>query len=107
MSRVPDLTGRPFARLAVISDLIQNSDGVTFCYKQDQRVPAYQKFATSAHWRRLRPSAFTGVEVEVLMLGRDSQKLYCTADELEDFWKEYFIKNGAKSVKFIRLREGI
>ena len=106
LSRVSDLTGRPFNRLVLISDLIQNADGVTFCYKPDQRVPAYQKLAASHHWRRLQPSSFSGVDVEVLMLLRDSQKLYCTADELEDFFREYFSKNGAKSFKAIRLREG-
>lgn len=106
MSRIADLTGKPFSRLVLISDLIQNSDGLSFCYKPEQRVPSYEKFTASAHWRRLKPSPFTGVEVEVLLLER-SQKLNCTTDELEDFWKAYFLKNGAKSAKFIRLREGI
>lgn len=104
VSRVPDLTGRPFSRLVVISDLIQNADSVSF-YRE--KIPAFENFRRSAHWRRLEPVALTGVEVEVLMLGRESQKLNCTADELESWWLEYFRKNGAKSVKVIRLREGI
>jgi hypothetical protein len=107
MSRIADLTGKPFSRLVLISDLVVNSDGLTFCYKPDQRVPSYEKFTASPHWRRLKPSPFTGVEVEVLLLERLSQKLNCSTDELEDFWKAYFLKNGAKSAKFIRLREGI
>lgn len=106
MSRIADMTGKPFSRLVLISDLIVNSDGVTFCYKPEQRIPSYEKFTQSPHWRRLKPSPFTGVEVEVLLLER-SQKLHCTTDELEDFFKAYFLKNGAKSAKFIRLREGI
>lgn len=106
MSRIADLTGKPFSRLILISDLIQNSDGVTFCYR-DARIPSYEKFTASQHWRRLKPSPFTDVSVEVLLLERLSQKLNCSTDELEDFWKAYFLKNGAKSAKFIRLREGI
>lgn len=105
MSRIADMTGKPFSRLVLISDLIQNSDGVTFCYR-DARIPSYEKFTQSPHWRRLKPSPFRGVEVEVLLLER-SQTLSCTTNELEDFWKAYFLKNGAKSAKFIRLREGI
>jgi hypothetical protein len=106
MSRIADLTGKPFSRLVLISDLAQNSDGVNFCYR-DARIPTYEKFTASPHWRRLKPSPFTGVEVEVLLLERLSQKLNCSTDELEDFWKAYFLKNGARSAKFIRLREGI
>lgn len=106
MSRIPDLTGKPFSRLVLISDLAQNSDGVNFCYRE-ARMPSYEKFTTTTPWRHLKPNPFTGVEVEVLLLERLSQNLSCTTDQLEEFWKAYFLKNGAKSAKFLRLREGI
>lgn len=108
MSRVGAFTGRPFKRLVLVSDLIQNADSNSFCYRQDQRVPEYKHFAKSAHMRRVQPEPLTGVEVEVLMLGRESLKLFCTADELEDFWRDFMMKGGgASSFKAIRLREGI
>lgn len=106
-SRMADMTGRPLKRIVLVSDLIQNSDGLQWCYKSEQKVPAYNTFAKSVHGRRLHPSPFTGVEVEVLQLGRESQALHCSPEELEGFFREYVLKNGGQGFRAIRLREGI
>ncbi len=105
LSRLPTMTGKPFRKLVLVSDLMHNSDGVRFCYERGH-LPSYQKFTTTRHWARLQPKPFTGVSVDILMLERNLEGTYCTETELIAFWTEYFEGNGA-TVEITRLRMGI
>ncbi len=101
---------RPGDRLVIVSDLINNSDTVQFCRQQND-LPLFSNFKKrSAYQRRLKPQSLEAIEVEVLMLQRhgygQGDLQYCHEDELQQFWEEYFLDNGAEAPQFIRIRHG-
>ena len=107
LSRMPFLTGNQFNRLIVLSDLIENAEGVQFC-SAPGHLPSFKKFTTKEFWPRLKPRSLKGVEVVILLLIRPYALYgYCQEGEVEGFWTAYYKDAGAKSVEIIRLREGV
>ena len=98
-------------RLIVISDMIQNSESARFCCKKGD-MPSFSTFSKRRIYQdRLKPQSIEGVEVEVLMLLRGSYGQtsleYCSSEEeIRSFFRNYFKKNGASKIEFIRIRKG-
>jgi hypothetical protein len=92
----PDFDSRiPRRRLLVVSDLLQHEPGGYSHYTGDVR---WQRFASS----RLAASAWAdlaGVEVEIEYLRRpESARLQ--SDAHRAFWRDWFLRSGATSVRF-------
>ena len=109
LSRAPNF--KPGSRLIVISDLIQNSDSVKFCREQNHMPPFDVFERRNIYQERLKPESFEGISVELLMLQRygfgKGGLRYCRdEEEIKSFWRGYFKANGARSVRFIRIRQG-
>ncbi len=102
---------KPGSRLIIISDLIQNSDSAQFCRVQND-MPSFANFEKRRiYQQRLKPQSLEGVTVEVLMLqrqgyGQGGLRHCYSEEELRDFWRDYFIANGVKNPRFIRIRQG-
>lgn len=101
---------KPGDRLVIASDLIQHTESAKFCRVKNE-LPNFAAFAKrSVYQRRLKPSSMEGVSVDVLMLQRIGYETgefqYCTEDELQAFFEDYFIANGALDPEFIRVRIG-
>ena len=99
------------SRLILASDLIQNSDSAQFCRVQNDMPPFADFKKRRVYLSRLKPEPLEGVAVEVLMLQRAGYGQtglgFCRdEEELRDFWRDYFLDNGAASVRFIRIRHG-
>lgn len=96
-------------RLIVVSDLIQNTTEIQFCSTQGH-LPSFARFKEKPEFERIAPSSLSDVEVEIFMLLRhgfgSGSLAYCTEDELRNFWTEYFMDAGARSVEITRLRPG-
>lgn len=83
-------------RLVVISDLRQNTPGLSFY----QGVPSFPAFQNSQSFSDVRAD-LQGVSVEVLYLSRGAWDA-CTPG-LRDFWRAYLTECGAASVSLRRL----
>ncbi|MCR9261214.1 MAG: hypothetical protein NXH95_15940 [Pseudomonadaceae bacterium] len=99
------------SHMVVVSDLLQNSDSVSFCRVQND-MPPFSAFSKRAIYKnRLQPNSLEGVSVDLLMIqrpgyGRGGLRFCASEDELAQFWLDYFDANGA-SARIIRIRHGI
>ena len=102
----------PGAKLIVVSDMLQNSETAQFCQSKNH-MPRFSAFAQRrVYQERLKPENLEGVEIEVLMLQRQGYGQgglrYCRdEEEIKSFWRDYFKANGAQTVRFIRIRQGM
>lgn len=85
-------------RVYLYTDGVNNSAQAQFCEVQGH-LPPFKVFETTPVYRDVQPASLDGAHVEFLMLqdGRKSPggMKYCTWDELETFWIDYFTTNGA------------
>lgn len=105
LSRMPELqAGNGSKSLWVISDLIQNTQGMRFCQEKGH-MPRFETFKSGQHYGRIKPRSLEVVDVTVLMLIRADYGPFCTGeDEVRQWWEAYFHDAGAQSIEFIRLR---
>lgn len=87
--------------LTIFSDGIENSSTVHFCQKKDH-LPSWENFKKRRIYREIKPfDSFKGTKITFLMpdvVDRYNLGPYCTQDEIEDFWRSYFLEVGAREV---------
>jgi hypothetical protein len=107
MSRLPEMTGKDIGRMVIMSDLLQNSPkGGRFCEVKGN-MPSFDTYRQRPKWNAVAPDPFTGIDIEILLFERNLKGSFCTQIELENWWRDYFMQNGAKSVRYIRLSQGV
>jgi hypothetical protein len=84
-------------RVVIASDLIQNSDAMSF-YRGDD----WESFSNSPEFRRLARN-LDGVEVTIYRVPRQRAKVDMAA--VDDFWVRYFDAEGAAAVHYRPLRD--
>lgn len=107
LSRMPNV--RPGDKVALISDLIQNSpESAQFCRVQND-MPPFSIFSKRRIYQgRLKPQSLQGLRADILMLQRPYYGPFCRdEDEIRRFWIDYFRANGIKETRLIRIRHGL
>ena len=93
--------------LTIITDGIENSSVARFCTVQGN-MPPFAVFAKSGAYESVKPRAFDGTDVLVLLVEKyklpQSFAPYCTNAELRHWWLDYFAANDAASVDLTPLR---
>lgn len=84
----------PIRRLVVVSDLMENTNDLSF-YRTDVR----RELPPSPSWLREHRANLRGVVVEVLEVPRPGVSV-AERSALRTFWREYFAACGASSVRF-------
>lgn len=116
ISRMPSFSKHASKRrLYIVSSMIQISEELKMCYRQNH-LPSWENWKKTEAYKRLKPDSLQGVEVVIYMLikdnyGRaeiadDGTKLglpFCTESEIRNFWTAYFEDAGAASVQIERL----
>lgn len=82
-------------RLVLVSDLIQNTDRLSFLHG----IPPYDDFQGSRAFDALR-APISGVQVEVMLLARSGG---LAPSQLVTWWQEYFVSMGATLVSVQRI----
>jgi len=85
-------------RLFVVSDVVQNSSNLSFF--PDGQAVDLAAFSRQPQYGRLKVD-LSRVDVTVFLLARAGNAGRIQRARLQDFWRDYFIDNGAAKVDFV------
>lgn len=84
--------------LFVVSDVVQNSSNLSFF--SDGQAVDFAAFSRQPQYGRLKAD-LSGVHVTIFLLDRAGNVGRIQRARLQEFWRDYFIDNGAAEVSFV------